>query len=499
MIRLTASSLPEVSRTVPVPGYDRGPVTAGVVHVGVGGFHRAHQAVYLDRLLERGERDWGVCGVGVLPQDRRMADVLRAQDGLYTLVVKHADGRLEPRVVGSLVDHLVAPDDPQAVVERMAAATTRIVSLTITEGGYNTVPATGEFDAGNAAVTADLTPGATPSTTFGLVVEALARRRERGMPPFTVVSCDNIQSNGVLARRVFTAYARLRDPALGDWVEHEVAFPSSMVDRITPATTDDDRAALADGFGVLDAWPVVSESFTQWVLEDDFPSGRPDLGSVGVQLVGDVLPYELMKLRLLNASHQALAYLGYLCGHRYVHEAAGDPLIATFLRAYMDGEATPTLAPVPGVDLEDYKATLIARFANPHVRDTLARICADTSDRIPKFLLPVVREQLARGGDVRLAALVVASWARYAEGVDEEGEPIDVVDPLRPVLTAAAARQRREPTAFLEVRDVFGDLVDAPRFRSPYVEALASLHRVGARATLEHAVAGKGREDGVRG
>jgi mannitol 2-dehydrogenase len=313
-----------------------------------------------------------------------------------------------------------------------------------------------------------------------------------------VVSCDNIQSNGVLASRAFGAFARLRDPALGEWVEHEVAFPSSMVDRITPATTDDDRAALADGFGVLDAWPVVSESFTQWVLEDDFPSGRPDLGSVGVQLVDDVLPYELMKLRLLNASHQALAYLGYLCGHRYVHQAAGDPLIATFLRAYMDGEATPTLRPVPGVDLQDYTATVISRFANPHVRDTLARICADTSDRIPTFLLPVVHEQLARGGDVRLAALVVASWARYAEGVDEDGAPIDVVDPLAPVLTAAAARQRREPTAFLEVRDVFGDLVEDPRFRDPYVEALASLHRVGARTTLERAVAGQGRDGAVR-
>jgi len=486
---LTTASLADVSRTVPVPCYDRTSITVGIVHVGVGGFHRAHEAAYLDRLLEQGLADqWGICGVGVLAHDRRMADALRSQDHLYTLVLKHPDGRLEPRVVGSLVDYLFAPDDPEAVVERMAARTTRIVSLTVTEGGYNSAPSTGEFDTGNAVVMADLAAGATPATAFGLITEALARRRARGVPPFTVLSCDNIQNNGSLARRMFTAFARLRDPGLADWIESEVRFPSSMVDRITPVTSDADTRAIADGFGVQDAWPVVCEPFTQWVLEDDFPAGRPPLERVGVQLVKDVLPYELMKLRLLNAGHQSLAYLGYLCGHRYVHEAAGDPLIATFLRAYMDREATPTLQPVPGVDLEEYKSTLIERFGNPHVADTLARICTDTSDRIPTFLLPVVHEQLARGGEVRLAALVVASWARYAEGVDEQGDSIQVVDPLRVVLMAAAQRQRQDSTAFLEVRGVFGDLVDAAPFRTAYTEALASLHEHGARGTLERAL-----------
>jgi mannitol 2-dehydrogenase len=257
-----------------------------------------------------------------------------------------------------------------------------------------------------------------------------------------------------------------------------------MVDRITPVTTDEDRALLAEQFGVQDAWPVVCEPFTQWALEDHFGTGRPPLEDAGVQLVKDVRPYELMKLRLLNASHQALCYLGYLSGYRYAHEVCQDPLFSGFLRAYMDREATPTLSPVPGIDLEEYKTTLIERFANPEIRDTLARLCADSSDRIPKWLLPVIREQLASGGDIGRSALVVAAWARYAEGVDEQGAPIEVVDRLRDPLMAAAARQRSEPTAFIAQRQVFGDLVDEPRFVAAYMQALQSLHERGARSTL---------------
>jgi mannitol 2-dehydrogenase len=488
---LTTLSLASLPAAVPTPRYDRGAVTAGIAHLGLGGFHRAHQAMYLDRLLAAGgAQSWGVCGVGVLPRDRRMRDVLDAQDRLYALVVKHPDGTLEPRVIGSLVDYLFAPDAPEAVVERLASPGTRIVSLTITEGGYHQNPATGEFDPRSEAVRRDLRPGAVASTAFGLLTEALRRRRERGTAPFTVMSCDNIEGNGTVARRTLAAFARLRDPALGDWIEHEVRFPSSMVDRITPATTDDDRAAVAALLGVADAWPVVCEPFTQWVLEDDLGAERPALERVGVQLVDDVRPYEVMKLRLLNAGHQALCYLGRLSGYRYVHEVAADPVFAAFARAYMDREATPTLAPLPGVDLDDYKATLLRRFANPGVRDTLARVGAETSDRIPKFVLPVVREQLSRDGEVALAALVVASWARYAEGVDERGDPIEVVDPLRERLVAAARRQRVDPTAFLRVREVFGDLAEHDRFTTAYTAALASLHERGARATVRDAVGG---------
>jgi len=486
--QLNASTL--ASLQVPGPGYDRSAVSVGIVHFGVGGFHRAHQAMYVDRLMEQGlGMEWGICGVGVMPSDQRMRDVMRDQDCLYTLVLKDPDGGWQPRVVGSIIDYRYAPDDPEAVVELMAAPTTRIVSMTVTEGGYNFSPVTEEFDADNPAVQADLQPGAVPATTFGLVTEALRRRRERGLEPFTVMSCDNIPGNGHMARTVFSAFAGLRDPELGRWVRETVRFPNSMVDRITPVTTDDDRSEIAERFGVTDGWPVVCEPFTQWVLEDDFTSGRPPLEQVGVQLVDDVEPYELMKLRLLNASHQALCYFGYLAGYRLVHEVAQDRLFADFLLAYMDTEATPTLPPVPGIDLTAYKTELIARFSNDAVRDTVARLCAESSDRIPKWLLPVVRINLAAGRPVRLAAAVVASWARYAEGVDEHGEPITVVDRLSEQLTATARRQREDPLAFLGARDLFGDLVDDATFTEAYLRTLTSLHEQGARGTLESLMA----------
>ncbi|MFI6602961.1 mannitol dehydrogenase family protein [Nonomuraea sp. NPDC050536] len=489
MTALTAETVARLPEGVAVPSYDRSRLTVGIVHFGVGGFHRSHQAMYLDRLMNEGKaHDWAICGVGVLPGDARMRDALAAQDGLYTLVVKHPDGTREARVIGSIAEYLFAPDDPEAVIEKMADPAVRIVSLTVTEGGYNIHPVTGAFDAESPAIQADLTPGAVPATAFGLVTEALRRRRDRGITPFTVMSCDNIQGNGHVARRTFSAFARLVDPDLGDWVENTVAFPNSMVDRITPVTTEEDRGALAEQFGIRDARPVTCEPFTQWVLEERFPGGRPPFEEAGVQLVADVEPYELMKLRLLNASHQALCYFGYLSGYRYVHEAATDPALAQLLRDYMDLEATPTLRPVPGVDLEAYKRTLIERFANPEIRDTLARLCAESSDRIPKWLLPVVREQLPRGGPVTRAAAVVASWARYAEGADEAGEPITVVDRLKDQLMATARTQRRRPTAFIENRELFGDLVDDERFVEPYLQALESLHTKGARATVRQLV-----------
>jgi mannitol 2-dehydrogenase len=486
---LTGRILTSLADRVPTPAYDRGRVSTGVVHVGVGGFHRAHQAMYHDRLMNQGVAlDWGICGVGVMPADRRMKEVLDGQDGLYTLVLKHSDGTYEPRVIGSIVEYLFAPDDPEAVVEKMADVSTRVVSLTVTEGGYNLDHVTGEFDSANSEVLDDVRPGAPPRTTFGLVTEALLRRRERRLPAFTVMSCDNLQGNGHLAKRVFTAFSRLRDPELADWVEREVRFPNSMVDRITPVTTDADRSMVAERFGIEDGWPVVCEPFTQWVLEDSFSAGRPPYEDAGVQVVDDVVPYELMKLRLLNASHQALCYFAHLCGYRLVHEAAQDPLFRKFLLGYMHEEGTPTLAPVPGVDLDDYKHTLIERFSNPEVRDTIARLCAESSDRIPKWLLPVIREQLARGGEIRRSAAVVASWARYAEGVDEQGRPIEVVDRLRDSLMQIARRNREDPDAFIANRAVFGDLIDDKRFVSAYRSAMTSLHERGARATLESLV-----------
>jgi len=486
MLPLDARNLTALPEDLPIPAYDRKVLRTGIVHFGVGGFHRAHEAMYLDRLMSEGKAlDWAICGIGVMPADRRMQQVMDAQDGLYTLVVKASDGTLEPRVIGSIKEYLFAPDDPEAVIEKMADPGVRIVSLTVTEGGYNINAVTGEFVVDNPDVQHDLLPDAAPRTTFGLITAALARRRDRGLPPFTVMSCDNIQGNGEVARRSFVAYASLKDPELGRYVEQSVAFPNSMVDRITPVTTDDDREEVRKLFGVADAWPVVCEPFTQWALEDRFTLGRPPFEDAGVQVVAEVEPYELMKLRLLNASHQALCYFGYLAGYRLVHDVAQDPLFAGFLLAYMDREATPTLEPVPGIDLDEYKHQLIDRFSNAQVRDTVARLCAESSDRIPKWLLPVIRHNLESGGDILRSTAVVASWARYAEAVDERGNPIEVVDRLRDTLVAAARRQGEDPLAFIRNRDLFGDLIDNERFVSAYRSVLASLHAKGARATLE--------------
>jgi mannitol 2-dehydrogenase len=486
MTVLTGATLAHLNTGVSRPRYDRRQVTTGIVHIGVGNFHRSHQAMYVDTLMNGGAAlDWGICGIGLQPSNVRMRDALAAQDGLYTLVLRHGDGTWDARVIGSIIEYLFAPDDPEAAIEKMAAPATRIVSLTVTEGGYNLDAVTGEFDASNPSVLADLRPGAAPRTAFGLVTEALARRRDRGIPAFSIVSCDNIQGNGQVSRHVFTAFARLRDPGLADWIGRHVRFPNGMVDRITPQTADADRAELSRRFGIEDQWPVLCEPFTQWVLEDEFAAGRPPLEDAGVQIVADVEPYELMKLRLLNASHQALCYPGHLVGYRLVHEVTSDPLFARFLLDYMTREAIPTLRPVPGIDPVDYAHQLIDRFSNPEVGDTVLRLCANSSDLIPKFILPVIRQQLAAGRPFTRVAAVVASWARYAEGTDESGRSHELDDALAAQLRAAAGRQGSHPAAFLEDnRAVFGDLADDSRFTRVYLAILTSLRTRGVRSTL---------------
>lgn len=470
---------------LPVPEYDRSTLATGIVHFGVGNFHRAHQAMVIDSLLRQGlAADWAICGVGVLPSDSRMRDALTTQDGLYVLRLKHPDGSVESRVIGSITDYLFAPDDPQKVIARLASADTKIVSLTVTEGGYNVDQASGEFDTNNADVQHDVAHPDQPKTVFGLVVAALRQIRDAGTPPFTVMSCDNLPGNGYVAQKMFCAFARLQDPELAEWIERTVHFPNSMVDRITPATTAQDVARVGEDLGIEDAWPVTAEPFFQWVLEDDFSRGRPPFERAGVQLVEDVEPYELMKLRLLNVSHQAMAYFGYLAGYEHVHEAMEDEALRGFVLRYMDEEATPTLQPVPGVDLDAYKDTLLDRFGNPEVRDTLARLCADASDRIPKWLVPEVRENIAAGRPVTLSAAICASWARYAEGIDENGDAITIVDTRAAERTAAARRFVDDPLSFLRNESLFGDLASHPQFTEPYLRTLASLHEKGSRMTF---------------
>jgi len=486
MVKLSASALGVISERVDTPAYDRSAVKTGIVHFGVGSFHRSHEAMYVDRLLRAGGNDtWGICGVGVLASDSRMRQVMRDQDDLYTLVVKHPDGESQARVIGSITEYLFAPDDPGAVVEKLASASTRIVSLTVTEGGYSVNDATGEFDATGADTIADLQPNAVLRTVFGLMTEALRLRRDRGIAPFTVMSCDNIQGNGHVAGIALTSFARIKNPELGEWIAENVSFPNSMVDRITPATTPASIAAVADTYGVDDKWPVVSEAFAQWVLEDAFTIGRPDFASVGVHMVGDVKPYEFMKLRLLNASHQAMSYLGLLAGFTYVHEVVVDAIFVDFLLDYMVNEASPTLRPIPGVDLDAYRHELISRFSNIAIADTLERQAVDGSQRIPKFLLPVVRDQLSTGGQIDHAALVLAAWSVFLEGVDESGQPLAISDVRSQRLRDAVGREVDDPGALLDLTDVFGELGQNQRLRDAYIAARIAIKTNGAMGALE--------------
>jgi mannitol 2-dehydrogenase len=430
-------------------------------------------------------QDWGIIGVGLLENDWKMRDALVPQDGLYTLITKHSDGKFNYQVIGSIVRYLYAPDNPDSVINVMTSPDIRIVSLTITEGGYSFDRVTGEFDPNTSAVSHDIANLDNPISAFGYIVKALRIRRENGVPPFTVQSCDNIQGNGDIAKKMVVAFTRHINSELANWIEENVVFPNSMVDRITPVTAQEDIELAAKAIQLEDQWPVPCEPFFQWVIEDDFPTGRPPFERAEVQMVEDVMPYELMKLRLLNASHQALAYFGHLSGYTYVHEALQDALIVTLLKRYMDEEATSTLLPVPGVDLARYKAELIERFSNPQVLDTVARLAAESSDRIPKWLIPVVLDQLENNRQVTISAAIVASWARYAEGIDEKGNPINVVDPLKEELIPIAKSQRENPSAFIENRKLFGDLAKKTDFVAPYIYALELLHTLGAQETLK--------------
>ncbi|GIF45560.1 mannitol 2-dehydrogenase [Asanoa ferruginea] len=457
MTALTAATVGRLDPRVATPAYDRSALEIGIVHFGVGGFHRSHQQAYLDAIAATGETGWGVCGVGLLPPDAAARDAAHAQDGLYVLTTSAPDGTQQSRVIGTLIRYLFAPDDPDAVLAVLTAPSTRIVSLTITEGGYGTDDLAG---------------------AFGYLTEALRRRRADGVAPFTVLSCDNIEANGQVAKQAVVASALSRDPELADWIDATVSFPSSMVDRITPVPTADTREALRAEHGIEDRWAVRSESFTQWVVEDRFPAGRPDLASVGVQLVPDVEPYELMKLRLLNASHQAMSCLGLLDGQTWVHYVCRDPLFVTFLRRYMANEAIPTLRPVPGVDVSAYCDQLIERFASEAVRDTLERLTVDASDRLPKFLIPVLRHQLAAGGPIDCCVLVLAAWSRYLEGGTFTDRQAHELVPL-------VAQERTRPGALLEFAPVFGDLANNPRLVSSYVAAREALGSGGPRLAMK--------------
>ncbi|MFQ6184105.1 mannitol dehydrogenase family protein [Sinorhizobium meliloti] len=483
LMRLSRKTIDRLPHTVKRPDYDLGPVTVGIVHLGIGAFHRAHQAAYTDALLSENP-SWGICGVSLRSPETR--DALQPQDGLYTLAVQDGEGS-DLSVIGSVVELLCAPEDPEAVLRRMADPATRIVSLTITEKGYCHNPATGTLDEGHPDIVHDLANPARPRSAIGFIVEAISRRVSAGIAPFTLLSCDNLPGNGHVLKRIVTQFAELRDPALAAVIRN-VASPSTMVDRIVPATTDGDRSAVAAAMGLEDAWPIMTEPFRQWVIEEDFPLGRPAWEKAGALFVQDVSAFEFMKLRLLNGSHSTLAYLGYLAGAETVADAMSLPGMEALVEGLMRHEVSPTLPELPGFDLPAYRAELLQRFRNPALRHRTWQIAMDGSQKLPQRLLGSIRDRLhAEAGYDRLA-LGVAAWMRYARGLDEAGHPIDVRDP-HAARIAGLAQGIDEPDrivdAFLTMTDVFGtDLPASAPFRAALIKALDGLLQNGSAATL---------------
>ncbi|WP_025109587.1 mannitol dehydrogenase family protein [Pseudomonas sp. H1h] len=490
-MKLNRHNLHRLAPEVQLPAYGLSDTRQGIAHIGVGGFHRAHQAYYTDALMNTGQAlDWAICGVGLRAEDRRARDDLKEQDYLFTLFELGDSDDTEVRVIGAIRNMLLAEDGAQALIDKLADPQIRIVSLTITEGGYCIDDSNGEFMAHLPQIQHDLRHPDTPTTVFGFLCAALEKRRGAGTPAFTIMSCDNLPHNGAVTRKALLAFATLRNAGLRDWIEQNVSFPNAMVDRITPMTSTAHRLQLADKHAVDDAWPVVCEPFVQWVLEDKFVNGRPAWEQVGVQFTDDVSPYEEMKIKLLNGSHLALTYLGFLKGYRFVHETMNDPLFVRYMRAYMDLDVTPQLAPVPGIDLTDYKDTLVARFSNQAIADQLERVCSDGSSKFPKFTIPTINRLIADGRETKRAALVVAAWALYLKGVDENGDTYAIPDPRAEFCQGLVVDDALMTQRLLAVEEIFGTAIPrSAAFVAAFEWCCDSLREVGVTRTLERVLA----------
>ncbi len=485
MTRLSTAALPVETPEMQLYAYDRNTVTPGIVHLGIGAFHRAHMAAYVDSLLVDNP-SWGIIGASLRRPDTR--DALAPQDFLYTLAIRDASGT-KCRVIGSILDVLDANTQRNQLIETMADSAIHIVSLTVTEKGYCHDPATGELDENHPDIVHDLAHPDAPVSAPGIIVKALELRHKRGLVPFTVMSCDNLPSNGKTAGRIVRRFAELSG---GDanFIEYvgAVSFPSTMIDRIVPATTDADREIVNKIIRLDDAWPIMTEPFTQWVIEDDFPAGRPPFETVGAELVEDVEPFELMKLRMLNGSHSTMAYLGYLSGYQYVSEAIADPAIHKLIHGLMTDEVMATL-PMPRATLEAYRDQLLARFANPALKHRTWQIAMDGTQKLPQRLLGTIHDRLEKGQSIQRLALGVAAWMRYVTGIDEQGQPIDVKDPhaarLRAIADGAGRDAEKLAAGLLAVQEVFGtDLPGNAAFTGPVTNHLKSLLESGAKATV---------------
>lgn len=488
-MKLSNATLGQLPETVAKPGYDRARLSPGIVHIGCGNFHRAHQAVYLDDLFALDEgHDWALLGAGVREGDARMRETLLEQDGLYS-VIELAPGAHSARVIGAMTGFVEVAPGNAALIAAMRDPAIRIVSLTVTEGGYYIDPKTNTFSPDHPDIQRDAANPDTPDTAFGAIVAALRARRAAGHVPFTVMCCDNVPHNGHVTRDAVVGLARLSDPELAAWIEAEVAFPNSMVDRITPATGPRERE-MAARFGIEDAAPVTCEPFRQWVMEDTFPAGRPALEKVGVTFTPHVDKFETMKIRILNGGHAIIAYPGGLRDIHFVHEAMADPLIRTFLDKILTDEVLPIVPPVPGQDLRDYKHLIIERFSNPEVADTVRRLCLDGSNRQPKFIIPSIRNRIAQGASYDGLILLSALWCRYCFGTTESGHKTEPNDPNWDRLTAQAALAKTRPAAWLEMKEIYGDLGDNAELVAAFTDALNAVWKDGSEAAIARYLAG---------
>ena len=480
-MELNQNNLSAITKQIPYPSYSRASLKTGIVHIGVGGFHRSHQAYYMHQLLEKyNELEWGICGVGLREADRAISHVFNKQDCLYTLVTQFPDGTDKSEVIGSIHEFLLAVDEPDLVIDKMAQPDTKIVSLTITEGGYNFNTSTGAFNFDNADIQHELVHPHEPRTVYGYLTGALRKRKSNGLSPFTILSCDNIQHNGDIAREMVLSFVSKQDVELAEWIAEKASFPNTMVDRITPVTTPEVIEHLNNKYEITDEWPVVCEPFIQWVVEDNFCNGRPTLEKVGVQFVADVTPYETMKIRLLNAGHSVLGIPGAILGYPTIDICMKDPVIASFMRKFMDVEVTLVLKAAEGIDVEQYKDKLEERFANPNIKDSVSRICSESSAKLPKFLIPTLLENLASGGSIKYATFILAAWCYYSDkGINEKGESFEIIDAQKEELNRAATNTANNWAAFLNQPEIFGELPNNERFVKEYISAAKNIYKEG--------------------
>ncbi len=483
VISLSLGTLDDLPRLVGRPSYDRQSLSAGIMHFGLGNFHRAHQAIYLDALMNDGrDLNWAIIGASVMPGDARVRDMLMKQDWLGSVTAQSATSS-DSRVTGVMIDYL-PPADSAAILAALEDPAIRIVSLTVTEGGYFVDAESGLFDDQHPAIQADVSNLDSPSTVFGLIVRALKTRRNEGQQAFTVMSCDNLPHNGTVTRRAVVGLAQLVEPALAMWIEAHSSFPNGMVDRIAPATGDRERCLVVEKLGIADAAPVFCEDYLQWVLEDKFVDGRPRLEAVGVQFVDDVTPFETMKIRILNGGHALIAYPAGLLDIEGSGEAMAHPLIRGFFDKVEREEILPIVPPVPDTSLDDYYATIVSRFCNPHVVDTVRRLCLDGSNRQPKFIVPSIVDRTTEGASVEGLALASAFWCRYCFGETESGAAIEPNDPSWDHLVERARAARTDPGAWLGMRDVYGDLAHVKLFSQSFARALDALWEEGTENVL---------------